>query len=490
MTGSRLRWARLALIVVVAGVAVAGYIVCALRLGGIGFPLDDAWIHQTYARNLVERGQWAFVPGQPSAGSTSPLWALLEAPAALLGVSPVLWSGMLGVVTLALTAWLGGAWVLDEGESRPWWFWLAIIGLAFEWHLLWAALSGMETLLLGFSALAILYGMHRMPDRALLWGALVGLTVWIRPDGLSLGLAFAWLLVLGETGTRIKVVRLAWFGLGAACLVVPYLGFNYVLSGQIWPNTFYAKQAEYAILRQTPLLSRLAAEFVQPLVGPGAVLLPGLVVWVVDTVRSRRWVDLAPVIWAGSYLVAYALRLPVTYQHGRYAMPTVPAWIVLGMLGTLRWIDLDGEHSWRRITSRAWISTWLVVTAAFWLLGARAYARDAAIINSEMVQTSKWLNQHTQPGDLIAAHDIGALGYFGDRPILDLAGLVNPEVIPFIRDEKRLAAYVSSRHAAYLMTFPGWYPQLTEGKDPVYTSREPFSPEAGGENMAVYRWPR
>jgi len=35
-----------------------------------GFPLDDAWIHQTYARNLGLSGMMAFTPGEPSAGST------------------------------------------------------------------------------------------------------------------------------------------------------------------------------------------------------------------------------------------------------------------------------------------------------------------------------------------------------------------------------------------------------------------------------------
>ncbi len=53
-------------------------------------------------------------------------------------------------------------------------------------------------------------------------------------------------------------------------------------------------------------------------------------------------------------------------------------------------------------------------------------------------QTSLWVHAHTDSADLIAAHDIGALGYFGGRPILDLAGLVNPEVIPFIRDQEKL----------------------------------------------------
>jgi hypothetical protein len=45
--------------------------------GYFGFPLDDGWIHQTYARNLAEYGQWAYLPGTISGGSTSPLWTLL-----------------------------------------------------------------------------------------------------------------------------------------------------------------------------------------------------------------------------------------------------------------------------------------------------------------------------------------------------------------------------------------------------------------------------
>ena len=37
-----------------------------------GFPLDDSWIHQGYARNLSERGEWVLIPGEQSIASTSP----------------------------------------------------------------------------------------------------------------------------------------------------------------------------------------------------------------------------------------------------------------------------------------------------------------------------------------------------------------------------------------------------------------------------------
>jgi hypothetical protein len=31
------------------------------------FPIDDAWIHLTYARNLAQRFEFSFLPGVPSA---------------------------------------------------------------------------------------------------------------------------------------------------------------------------------------------------------------------------------------------------------------------------------------------------------------------------------------------------------------------------------------------------------------------------------------
>ena len=85
-------WFRPASFFLVAAISTAAYLVVS-RLGGfLGFALDDAWIHQTYARNLAQGFQFAFVPGQPSAGSTSPLWTLLVAVGYLIHVPYLAWT--------------------------------------------------------------------------------------------------------------------------------------------------------------------------------------------------------------------------------------------------------------------------------------------------------------------------------------------------------------------------------------------------------------
>ncbi len=457
----------------------------AARLGGFtGFPLDDAWIHQTYARNLATLGQFAFVLGQPSAGSTSPLWTALLALGYLLRIEYHVWTYALGGALLALNAWLAYRLALDLWPTRPAAALSAGLFVALEWHLVWAAASGMETLLFSALALAVFVTSRQRPALA---GWCVGLSVLARPDGLTL-LPFA----LARAFARPRPVR-GLLACGAAFAVVfaPYLVFNYLLSGAIWPNTFYAKQAEYAALLAAPLLTRLGRVGLLPFVGATALLAPGLVAAALRWGRERRWGALLPLGWVGVFVAAYAVRLPVTYQHGRYLIPVIPILCAVGVGGLSELLRLRAPKLLPRVLSRVWALAAALVLLVFLGAGAQAYGRDVAIIETEMVAAARWVNVHTPPGALIAAHDIGALGYFGGRPILDLAGLVSPQVIPFLRDESRLWDWLAASGADYLVTFPGWYPglaaRLREAR--VFSTGAVFSPAAGGENMAVFALP-
>ena len=56
----------------------------------IGYPLDDSWIYQTYARNLNEFGEWSFIPGTQSGGSTGPLWVVFIVLGYFLNINTIL----------------------------------------------------------------------------------------------------------------------------------------------------------------------------------------------------------------------------------------------------------------------------------------------------------------------------------------------------------------------------------------------------------------
>ena len=247
-------------------------------LYGFGFPLDDAWIHQTYARNLACCGEWAFVPGDPSGGSTAPLWSLALSLGHALGLGPLPSGYGLGMAAWLALAWCCARWFALRNPGVARWPWIVGALVLVEWHLAWSAVSGMETLLFALLVVAVFV----LLDARASWlavGALVGLTVWVRPDALTLLLPVALHLGLrrgeqGERGWR----GAAWFVVGLALLIVPYFGFNAALAGSIFPSTLAAKTAEYASLRDAPFLLRLLQQMALPLVGLLAVLLPGMLV--------------------------------------------------------------------------------------------------------------------------------------------------------------------------------------------------------------------
>jgi hypothetical protein len=453
----------------------------------VAFPLDDAWIHQTYARNFAAYGEWAFSPGEASAGSTAPLWTLMLSIGYLLSLPNTIFSYVLGWMTLLGITWLIASHLLESFRFNA----FLMVGLSglvlFEWHLIWAALSGMETLLLGLHILVVLRGLERQ-WQPLLLGALVGLGLWIRPDAILAAVPIVWVIVVQHVSIHESVLKAARYLGGFILLAVPYLIFNFRLGGEWWPSTFYAKQVEYAVMREIGFIQRFLKMGLAPLVGPGVLLFPGMIVALVEYCRSRNWSRCAGFFWVAAFVFVYALRLPVDYQHGRYMIPIIPALFLLGYEGVSITLRMEGYSLMDRVVKPGWILSLAVLTLVFWVKGASAYASDVAIIESEMVTTAKWIEKNTDREALIAAHDIGALGYYAERPILDLAGLISPEVIPILRDEAALAGFLDEKEADYLMTFPGWYAQLTTGREMIFSTRGIVSPSLGGENMAVYRW--
>lgn len=472
-------------------VGLAIFLIASQATYRTGFPLDDAWIHQTYARNLALRGEFGFLPGVPSAGSTSPLWsALLVVGQWLGGAGVYLWTFLLGFACLCATAILGEQLFRRmtpqaENARLP----LAGLLLATEWHLIWAAASGMETAL--YSAVILLALLLAWRGNLPAWalGLLVGMAVWIRPDGITLLGPVGMMLFFQDGAWKDRLRRLAWLAGGVVIPVGAYLAFNHALSGSFWPTTFYAKQAEYAALWQTGFPGRFLRMAGLPLVGVGILLLPGFVFQFWNILKRRDWKLAAMLLWWLGYTGIYAFRLPVTYQHGRYLIPAMPVYLLLGLSGSLAaFQQVKFSARWKRRLQFGATTLVLFAALAFLASGARAYATDVAIIESEMVDTARWLRDNTAPDDLLAVHDIGAVGYFTQRNIIDLAGLVSPQVIPFIRDETRLAEYLDRQDVKYLVTFPDWYTDLPRGREIVHRTEGVFSPAQGGTNMTVYRW--
>jgi hypothetical protein len=363
----------------------------------------------------------------------------------------------------------------------PW----AGLFFVFAWHLTWASVSGMETLLHGLIILAVLGTLMIGSRRYLTLGVLTGLSVWVRPDGLTL-LGPILLYTLLSEKTWYRRGEAIWKTLiGFGSLVLPYVFFNLALSGNAMPNTFYAKRAEYGMFWLSKPLPERFGDYLAPIVAsPFLVLIPGAVIWLVKRIRAQDWGVLASLLWVLGYIAVYFFSLPA-YQHGRYIIPALPVmylWGILGFLGIVTSPEAD-----RRLRL-VWQAAVVALCLAFTVLGARQNAEDVRWVESEMVATAKWVDQNIPVAARLAVHDIGALGFHVRNPVVDMAGLITPEVVPFIRDEARLAQYLDAHSVDYLLTFPSFYPQLTAGRELVFEAGLRSQPGNLGESIGVYRW--
>jgi hypothetical protein len=489
--------------------SVGGYLLISLSATSLGFPIDDAWIHQVFARNLFQRGEFSYNPGQPVAGSTSPLWTMLLAPGYAFDGFYSWWAYGLGILFLALTArevflithWLGK----NSGAA-----WGAALFTLFEWRMAWAGASGMETLLFTFGSLFLarfcltwFFPPRRdFKDTGLvpfifsarffvLLGVVGGLLMLVRPEGVILLGLIA--LELGWQRRRNwKVLAQCWLLIGGGWLIVglPYGLFNYALSGSVLPNTFGAKSGFYGDLSLEGLANYFANGLRELLLaGPVLLLLPGLLFCYRDIKRGS--LDWRPLVWPPVLFVLYALRLPVTYHHGRYLMPLIPFIIIYGIIGTA------GLVGWLRsqrlpVVARV-VPLLLALGLGFgWINGGLSYQSDVKVINLMQVQVGRWLAENTPPEAVVATHDIGAITYFSHRKLVDTAGLVNPEFIPIVRDQPAILQKLGELKVDYFAIIPNWYDQLYPELDQkglkIYQPSDPYLQQFGKENiMAVFK---
>ncbi len=92
---------------------------------------------------------------------------------------------------------------------------------------------------------------------------------------------------------------------------------------------------------------------------------------------------------------------------------------------------------------------------------ASAYTRNVEDTRKGEIAMARWVAAHTPRKAVIACHDVGALGYFGKRKLLDLAGIATPEVLFWPKRRPDGAPdrldYLRSKKPGYLCVMEGWF---------------------------------
>jgi hypothetical protein len=442
-------------------VAVGLLAAIALVLGIALHPLavDDAFITYRYAHNLAAGNGFTYNLGRPVLSTTAPLWALILAAGALVWPDIPSLANSLSAFALGTGAAL--FCLLGRRERAPWAGALAALFLV-ACPLLWLSL-GLETA--AFLALALGALLAYRSGRLYLAAVLLALATLTRADGLVLAAVlaadyalyflYAWrgpqsAPSVPDCGPRqadsvAQALRAAALYLAVMLPLLAWLTWQF---GSPLPATLVAKRAQpelgitgfYAHTTYLQALSILArARLGQT---PFYLLLiPAVVVGLVVMWKRARWVCLL-VAWGAVHLLGYML-LGVTPYYWYYA-PLVPGLVgaaALGIVQSLRWL------SSKRIGR---LGTWGLGVAWVGLLLLALVRSDWAMVRafdgpvpppddpvSKVLPEAKvfpyrlaghWLRANTPPDALVGVTEVGVMGYYAERPMLDFLGLLEPDV--------------------------------------------------------------
>lgn len=417
---------------------------------------DDSYISLTFARNIIEHGKLSFDGQQWSTGATSPLHVLTMSFFMLLGFGHVTVSVMVGVIghmLLAVGVYLL-AWSIFRSRLAGV---LGSFAISFTGFAALDAGNGLETplfmALIAFSAAT--YFLSASPRARLITGVLVGLTILTRPEGAALMPAFVvyrWFdRPAGEPFRDyvMDVVRLVVPGVIALGMISL---FSLLVSGSFGGTggaklSFFQEDAGTMQHKLTVAADQIGI-FAAPLVS--LIVLAGIV-------SGRRQAVLVALFWV-PILLMYVYLFPGGLAHYfyRYQHPILPFLTAFAGGGAAFLI--------MRAMSRDLATKGLVLAALLLAVipmyyqydrWRGIYAQGVLEIYRDLEPMAIELNTIVQPGEVLATHDIGAVGYFAEYPVIDLVGLVNEEVVEY-HEGRRLNEYVEQVRPDYLLIFPDW----------------------------------
>ncbi len=418
--------------------------------------LDDSYIHLQYAWQTAQGHFLQYSTGdRPTTGATSLLYMLLVAGGFALGVTHqampgvvIAAGGVLFVVSAALFSDLSrrlAAALPDENQTIPPWGAGLLVGLLYAgsgW-MAWAYFSGMETGLLLLLTIGTLWAL--VARRTILTAVLAALAALTRPEALLLGVALLaadWLAPAPADPAFSRWRRVPWLLLPLAAAAAPF-AVNAWLTGSLGSTGLQAKSLfTFVPFYPRQIFSIVAGNAFEIAVrlfgGPASdshwhafpltqlLAAGGLwLLWQSGKPLARR-VALVCLMWVVIGGAATATLQTALWHHFRYQMPFYPA-LLLSLGVSLPWLvdraaRLLGSHGVALM--RGALALAVSIWCGYSLIDFRGlFGWDTATTASLQVVLAEWVRDNTPPDSLVAAHDVGAVGYIGERKLIDVVGL-------------------------------------------------------------------
>ena len=413
--------------------------------------IDDSYITYRYARNILAGNGFVYNPGEAVLGTTTPLYTLLMV---FLGFFtggthapfPVL-AWLVNSLADGFTAIL--LWQIGKKLNQE----LAGLSTAIIWcvaqYSITFAIGGLETSLFVLLLTACFY--WYLEEKVTFAALLGGLAVLTRPDAIILVFPIALDHLLRIIGGKARLRGKDILALGGIPLL--WFGFATFYFGSPIPHSIQAKVGAYH-LEATEGLVRLIQHYATPFqqqswlgtipaISIGIILYPFLfLVGARALIRTnnRSWVL---VIYPWLYFLVFATANPLIFRW--YLTPPLPFYFLGILTGTAILIQQIFQSN--KMQSKKTLQTWIVALFVFilpfasslsdWSLhpdhGPNRPAPNMAWFKLELLyrEAADLVTPYLDETTVLAAGDVGVLGYYTPGKILDTVGLNSPITLDY-----------------------------------------------------------
>ncbi|MCK4607740.1 MAG: hypothetical protein KAU35_10630 [candidate division Zixibacteria bacterium] len=385
-----------------------------------GFTYDDAFITFRYAENIAAGHGFVYNVGERVLGTTTPLFTLILSAVALAGIPIKQAALVIGLAATGFTAAIIHKFALSLGFDR--WAFVPVTLYVLFPRLFAPDTGGMETALFTLLVTASFYCQHRrFPIHAVALAALASVT---RPEGfLLLGLLVAWNVF---KDTR----RIAAYLLIPVLISGPWLVFAAIYFGSPIPNSILGKLALYSQFgTKTPWDSLV---YLMGWHNPFGLALFALALVGGRWLWKRQRFGLLEAIWLIG--MVGSLSLCSTALFPWYVTPIYPVYLLFAGAAVLpAAVRLTDRRLRLGLVRGALLVVMVVVFIAACHRTVSYHQSYQDCLDTVHYAIGMYLRENAQSDDVVAAEDIGYMGYYSGLRIIDRDGLVSPETIPYSR---------------------------------------------------------
>jgi hypothetical protein len=425
------------LLIITAGV----FVFLLLQIPLSRYLIDDAYIHLTFARNLAESHGFSFNPGEPTYGVSAPLWTLLLAFQSLIfGASPAIakFSSLLcGFLTIPLLFLIARKIGLSHLSA-------ILVTVAWSvnvWLIRWSA-SGMES---SFAVLLLIIAFGAQFDRrssAAIW---LGLAALARLEVAIFLPIFAIDQLVGR-GVRKTVEFLGIFLL----VFLPWNIYAWRTFGTIIPNPAQIKSdsALPPISEIVLNLKRIGGIFL----ASSAWEILAIVVIVIALWRASGAGKSAPMVGNAAanltqshpiqsgtriifLLAAWVILPPLFYLsrgifvQSRYILISVPPLLLLCFF-LIDWFELETAALLRFPIRYLLVSLIVVQNLVMTFVMTYPHAHLFQQTTDALAGLAAYLRDQTPAKSSVAVGDVGLIGFYSHRYVIDVEGLITRQIVP------------------------------------------------------------